>query len=224
MISIIKKILEYRAAHPTVDGGLTWVETNFGTRFACTVTINETSHFFGGNTVTFLKKKDAKQHAAKKTIDWLIENGYMPADGSVKFPKPAPLVNPPKARGAVTFAGQVPELCTRLGFSIPTYEIVKVSEEASFYSGYAHFNGDPRIDGKVGEFRNVYGKKQAKERCAEEVLLFLKDIERQTIEAKEGESNKRNRVLGSSEAREIGKTMKQTVEEVSVSEAATVAE
>ncbi|KAK3296047.1 uncharacterized protein B0H64DRAFT_460935 [Chaetomium fimeti] len=38
---------------------------------------------------SFSRKKDAKQYAAKCCIEWLMNGGYMPTDGtSVEFPKP----------------------------------------------------------------------------------------------------------------------------------------
>ena len=62
---------------------------------------------------------------------------------------------------------------------MPKYEITRVSEQAPLYSGYAHFNGDPRIEGKVGEVKDIFGQKNAKEMIAETLYAFLKDIERQ---------------------------------------------
>ena len=84
----------------------------------------------------------------------------------------------PKAKAS----GQIPGLCMRLGFNTPTYKITKDSENTPLWSGYAHFNGDPRIEGKIGQIRSVFGKDNAKEQIATEVLSFLKDIERQRME------------------------------------------
>jgi len=116
----------------------------------------------------------------------------MPPDGSVRWPKPTPLppskVIGPKipsaaqstvTKGKNTFTAQIPPLAHRLGFSPPTYEINRISEEAPFYNGHAHWPNDPRISGKVGEVTNVYGQKNAKEMIAQEVFAFLTDIERQ---------------------------------------------
>jgi hypothetical protein len=69
----------------------------------------------------------------------------------------------------------------RLGFTTPKYEITKVSEDAPLYSGYAHFNGDPRIEGKIGEVDGIFGQKNTKEMIAETLYSFLKDIERQRM-------------------------------------------
>jgi hypothetical protein len=168
-------------------------------RFSCTTVLVESSQPFG-DTVSFTKKKDAKQYASKKAIDWLIENNFMPPNG-VKFPSQT-FANPEVTSSKVTnttiveikeittespvqtpkgtsFASKIPELCTRLGFTVPKYEITRVSEQAPLYSGYAHFNGDPRIEGKVGEVKDIFGQKNAKEMIAETLHAFLKDIERQ---------------------------------------------
>lgn len=195
--------------------GLKYIDSVIGaapSRFSCLAVLTESSRPFG-DTVSFSKKKDAKQYASKKAVDWLIENNFMPSVG-VKFPKPIPVkqtaaihkVTTPQATKvpvvrikeiipqspaptpkstskSSSFAGQIPDLCTRLGFTVPTYEITKVSENASLYSGFAHFNGDPRIEGKVGEVSGVYGQKNAKEMIAEELYSFLKDIERQRMDA-----------------------------------------
>lgn len=56
-----------------------------------------------------------------------------------------------------------------------------MTEGIPIYHGYADFGSDPWIVGKVGEFRDIYGKKKAKEVCAKIVWLFLKDIERQRV-------------------------------------------
>lgn len=174
-------------------------------RFKCTVVISESSQHFGG-TISFSKKKDAKRHASKQAVDWLIENKFMPTDGSVKFaklpPPPVtktigpiqPATSSPNAspKPAISYAGQVPELCVRLGFNMPTYRITKHKETSAFWDGYAYFGGDPRIEGKVGEVKNVFGKGNAKEQIAMEVLSFLRNIERQRMEI-DDEERKRKR-------------------------------
>ena len=104
--------------------------------------------------ISFSNKKYAKQFAAKKAIDWLIENRCMPRDVSVKFPK-APQPPPPakilptasqsESRSATTYAAQVPDLCHQLGFNVPKYEIHPVMENTSLYDAYADFGVDGAI-------------------------------------------------------------------------------
>ncbi len=150
----------------------------------------------------------------------------MPADGSVKFSKAPPppiiksfgsvqpvtsaLTGNPKPVPPSSSAGQVPEMCSRLGFILPTYELTKDSEIAAFWSGYAHFRGDPRVEGKIGKVKGVFGKNNAKEQIAMEVLSFLKDIERQRMKManktdeleEEGRKRKRDSVSSSKEISE----------------------
>lgn len=70
----------------------------------------------------------------------------------------------------------------KLGFNIPTYKPKQPIPAAPYYDMYADFGGDPRIEGKIGEVFNIYGQKNAKEKCAQEVLSFLRDIEKQRKE------------------------------------------
>ena len=164
-------------------------------KFICTAKISESPDSFplGDTTVSFSRKKDAKQYVSKKAIDWLIANNFMPSDGSVKFPKVSKSASPPAmerttsakgggSEGELSIVSQVPILCGRLGFGHPTY-VLDAAPGTALYSGYAHFGGDPRIEGKIGPFSNIFGRKSAKEKCAQEVLVFLKDIEKQRIES-----------------------------------------
>ena len=134
----------------------------------------------------------------------------MPADGSVKFPKlvvqPTPKVIGPqvpktsatKTPKGPTFASQIPDMCFKLGFNQPKYEIEKTCENPALYKGYAHFQDDPRVeDSRIGEVVDVFGKTKVKEAIAEEVLAFLKDIERQRLELNGEDDRKRKRSVDS---------------------------
>lgn len=46
------------------------------------------------------------------------------------------------------------------------------------WSGYAVFPLNAEIEGRVGEFRDELGKKNAKEVCARRVLEFLEEFKR----------------------------------------------
>lgn len=161
-------------------------------RFSCTVLISENPQVFEDD-VTFTSKKYAKQYIAMKTVDWLIANRLMPADGSARFPKakqhsvqaaPSTPIAPPARSGSnsppgtppTSYPSLIPHLCHKLGISPPKY--VFVQEFPPLTDAYADFGGDPTVNGKVGEVNNVYGKKNAKEQCAAIVYKFLKDIER----------------------------------------------
>ncbi len=182
------------------DGGLRYIDASnhdkHFPRFSCKVLIYENPQAFEDN-ITFTSKKSAKQYIAKKTVDWLIANKFMPADGSARFPKvrqpniqadPSPTTGSsarsssrsPPGTPPISYTSLIPELCIRLGFSPPKY--VTNLENSPFTDMYADFGGDPSVNGKVGEVKNVFGRKNAKQQCAALVYKFLKDIERQRQE------------------------------------------
>lgn len=137
----------------------------------------------------------------------------MPSYASIKFPKvpqpqptkaprtpQPPQPQPPQQNAAasgtptkIKFTSQVPDLCNKLGFDVPRYELTKVTENAALWDGYAHFAGDPRIDGPVGVVKGVFGQKNAKEAIAQELVSFLKSIERHRVEQQEADDKKRKR-------------------------------
>lgn len=187
-------MIEYRQAHPVPGATTRYSDESSGAfitpRARSFVTIAESSEQFGG--VWFSNKKSAQQYAAKKAIDWLVANAKMPADGTVSFPK-GPVVavqqnvdvdmddTAPAAAGE-SYASLVPDLAHKLGFNVPRYEIVAQTPGVPLYNAWAEF-GDARIQGRVGENRNVHGKKNARDHVAKEVYTFLKDIERQRLAA-----------------------------------------
>ncbi|KAB8297181.1 hypothetical protein EYC80_002559 [Monilinia laxa] len=205
-INWIGRLLEYHQGKG-INPGPVYTEIRISEqRFACSVTIKENLEPIS-SLASFSRKKDAKQFISKLAIDWLISKSLMPSTGAVKFPK-APIApqtpEPKKARAPTSpqaaatspttsprerstsptsYPGLIPDLCHTLGFNIPTYKIVPMVEGIPIYQGYADFGSDPRIFGKVGEFRDIHGRKRAKEVCAKVVWSFLKDIERQRLES-----------------------------------------
>ncbi|KAH8801139.1 hypothetical protein F5882DRAFT_167609 [Hyaloscypha sp. PMI_1271] len=88
----IGKLLEYRQAHPArlISGalprnqGIEYKEVPINSsiiRFAFAVEFAESPQQFGGANLSFSNKKDAKQWAAKKALDWLIGNNCMASTG-----------------------------------------------------------------------------------------------------------------------------------------------
>lgn len=66
------------------------------------------------------------------------------------------------------------DLCPILGLTAPTYRIVASSPTTpNLLTGAAYFGGNPLFPGPVGEVRNVFGKKSAKEECARGVWQVL---------------------------------------------------
>ncbi|KAL9641276.1 MAG: hypothetical protein Q9204_000125 [Flavoplaca sp. TL-2023a] len=76
---------------------------------------------------------------------------------------------------------QVNDLAPLLSLTTPVYRFTPASAAApNMFSGAAYFSGDalhyPSLKGEVGEVRNVYGKKNAKEECARGVWEALKGV------------------------------------------------
>ena len=62
-----------------------------------------------------------------------------------------------------------------MGLSPPEYRLSPDPKFEAMYSGAAYFK-DPIIPNEpIGDVRNVYGKKKAKEEIAKAVLAFLKE-------------------------------------------------
>ncbi|KAF4545638.1 putative double-stranded rna-binding protein [Lasiodiplodia theobromae] len=80
---------------------------------------------------------------------------------------------------------QVMILCSKLGCAQPIYKILPDPRVPSMWSGAAYFPHDPAVGSvqPVGEVRNVYGKKKAREEVAKKVLKHLKAMqaERQKV-------------------------------------------
>lgn len=107
----------------------------------------------------------------------------MPSIDSVSFPKQYQVAPQAKA-GSITSTAQmspgaeIAQICFDLRMGLPKYVMKNEPVRSALWSGYAHFPSSPLIDGPVGEFRNVFGKNNAKRDCQAEVLKFLKDIKR----------------------------------------------
>lgn len=110
----------------------------------------------------------------------------MPSVDSVAFPKGHSGASlQPGAPGAaaapaadVSVGEKVVQLALELLFNPPAYVMAADPAAPMLWSGYAHFPGDPRVDGRVGEFSNVFGKKNAKDACAVQVVEFLQGVKR----------------------------------------------
>lgn len=65
-------------------------------------------------------------------------------------------------------------LCPILGLNQPIYRFAPSSPATpNLLSGAAYFNGEPLFPGPIGEVRNVFGKKGAKEESARGVWQVL---------------------------------------------------
>lgn len=193
-------------------GDATYTFFSLGSLFAAEVTLPlRPDHPFGSRTRAFPSKKAAKSHAAKEAVLWLRDQGHftLTPDGTLvaSASKQAKKAKGKDAivveesgngggggggGGSASFAAQVASLATRLGMQAPTYRFVPSAQAPSIYSGAAYFEeqcgarsvggADEQLDGPIGEVRNVFGKKNAKEECAKKVLEVLKEIAAKRVE------------------------------------------
>jgi len=71
----------------------------------------------------------------------------------------------------------VEDLCPLLGLTSPQYTLAPASALApNMLSGYASWPNEPGMPKEIGEVRNIFGKKNAKEEIAKEVWVVLKEL------------------------------------------------
>ncbi|KAI1768838.1 hypothetical protein GGR53DRAFT_475954 [Hypoxylon sp. FL1150] len=173
-------------------------------RWYCQVQIDEHPVAFphpGNGTIPcFARKKDAKRYAAKCAVEWLRANGYMRQGSSSVVASPqvqnrpvtpqlsperkkqklsAPSPEQSKSPAAKSDAIQeAQQLCARLGSpDKPGYILIESSEQPGFFSGYPVMGIlGSAIPKGVGHVKEVLGKRQAKEKMAEELLVHLRGI------------------------------------------------
>lgn len=75
-----------------------------------------------------------------------------------------------------TFLITSSDLSAVLGLGAPFYQLTSKPDAPAIFSGAAHFTSSPLFPKPLGEVRNVYGKKNAKEECARSVLDILEDL------------------------------------------------
>ncbi|TQS34969.1 hypothetical protein Golomagni_04627 [Golovinomyces magnicellulatus] len=145
-------------------------------RYSCSVKILENPSILcnESNPTTFTGKKPAKQYAAKKAIDWLIQHNFLPADGSEDLINPVNTDLQSNSSGG-SYAGRVPSLCRLLGLSCPRYIIEPVFPGGAIYNATVDFGGDPRVN-NLDKVMNVYGRKNAKEEIARLVFERLSEM------------------------------------------------
>ena len=158
-----------------------------GRVFACTCVIaSHPAHTFGTKTEGFPSKKQARNNAAAKAVQFLISEGKLNADGSTLARKRVKMCDwvssvqlHPEGKGLniskeSSFAQKVNDICPLLGFSAPQYHLTPVSLNApNILSGYASFFNNPHLPGPIGHVSNIFGKKAAKEEVAKGVWEVL---------------------------------------------------
>ncbi|KAH8910144.1 hypothetical protein BR93DRAFT_935799 [Coniochaeta sp. PMI_546] len=147
---------------------------------------------------SFSRIKDAKKYAAQTCVSWLVAEGHL-----VPSPETGDLAPPsalsPRRRGVPTASGagtldvrddsipatqRVAELCRKLGFQAPSYELVAGAGTAGGVAGSGVWDGEAdfgrdafRVPEGIGRVQGVYGRKRAREAVAEKVLGYLLEVE-----------------------------------------------
>ena len=113
-----------------------------------------------------------------------MEKGELTPDGCPKARKKAKLGAAVTIKGlglevkrGSTYTQKVNESYNLLGLQAPQYVLVAVSDVTpSIFSGHALFPNEPGLPKEVGEVRNVFGKKNAKEEIAKGVWEVLQKL------------------------------------------------
>ena len=153
---------------------------------------------FGSPTGAFASKKAAQGGAARKAVEALMAEGRIGEDGVTtagvrggrKKSKGnggsgdgggggGPCVRLTEAGLVVSksgsFAQRVNDMAPLMGLPAPQYHTEPASAAApNLLNGYATFNGVPALQGPVGQARNVYGKRNAREEVAKGVWEVLR--------------------------------------------------
>lgn len=187
-------LLEYHNATDPLhtQPGPVYTEYGLGLHFAATCTIPSSPSPFGSTTLPFPSKKAAIKNAAKEAVQHLISIGELEPNGSPKVRRKAKAGNGAptvrvEAKGVevkrdATYAARVNDLAPLLSLPPPLYRLYPASPAApNLLSGAAHFTGmdaayHPLLKEPVGEVRNVFGKKNAKEECARGVWDVLRKV------------------------------------------------
>lgn len=161
-------------------GGPVYTEYSIGSCFACTCTIPARSDPFGSVSGPFPNKKAARASAAMEAMEFLIEQGQANSEGkNVRVAKQSKeKIEAIRASNVSSYAQKVNDLCPLLGLPLPLYRFGPSPDApvGNILSGAAYFPDNALLSGPVGEFRNLFGKKKAKDECAREVYRVLMKI------------------------------------------------
>ncbi|KAF1851300.1 uncharacterized protein K460DRAFT_373336 [Cucurbitaria berberidis CBS 394.84] len=181
----------------------TYTDYRAGSRFACLVTIDGHANPFGSLDSLHSSKKAARQEAARHAVAYFQAQGQWPEDstsvGGIKKKKAQPALtesatistSTPSAEtrklsttstastsiaNNVSYAQQVAHLAVTLSLSTPEWCFNPHPVDKEFHTVSCFFrNGGPH-EGPIGEVRNIFGKKKAKEECARLTLEYLNGV------------------------------------------------
>ncbi|KAF2107609.1 hypothetical protein BDV96DRAFT_505972 [Lophiotrema nucula] len=186
----IGQLLEFQRSTNSTQP--TYQDYGLGTKFACVVTIEGVPETFGSINDLFTSKKLARQNAAKCAVEHFKSTGAWPESftdvGGIKKKKKVQ----PSEPGAISLDGipigpspaqKVAPLAAELGLGTPQweYETATHPQATGMTTVACHFrNGGPHA-GPIGEVRNVFGRKRAKDECARLVVEYLEQLKDQRL-------------------------------------------
>ncbi|RYN46231.1 hypothetical protein AA0114_g8386 [Alternaria tenuissima] len=196
----VGQILEFQRA--TDSPQPTYTDYQSGQRFACILTIEGLDMEFGSINNLFSSKKAARRDAARRAVEYFKSIGTWPEDvtlvGGIKKKKAQPSIpdmvsisepdlvpslasTSTASPGTKSYAQQVASLAVILALPTPEWQYTSHPEDPNFHTVTCFFRGAGPHEGPIGEVRNIYGKKKAKEECARLTLEYLKDVREKRV-------------------------------------------
>ncbi|KAL1795158.1 hypothetical protein ACET3X_006974 [Alternaria dauci] len=196
----IGQILEFQRA--TNAPQPTYTDYQSGQRFACILTIEGLDKEFGSTDKLFSSKKAARRDAARHAVEYFKSIGTWPEEvnlvGGIKKKKVQPSmpemvsISEPDRDSALastsaaspsakSYAQQVASLAVILALPTPEWQYTSHPEDPNFHTVTCFFRGAGPHEGPIGEVRNIYGKKKAKEECARLTLEYLKEVREKRV-------------------------------------------
>jgi hypothetical protein len=144
-----------------------------------------------------MAKKAARQDAARHAVEYFRAQGHWPENlsdvGGIRKKQKAQLHQPElvsstsvstdsrhtsiaSSTPGTSYAQQAARLAVVLSLPTPEWRYTPSLLDRDFYTVQCFFNGAGPHQGPVGEVRNVFGKKKAKEECARLTLDYLREV------------------------------------------------
>lgn len=177
-----------------------YTDYQLGARWACLMEIEGHDQPFSSLDALFGSKKAARQHAAGCAVAHFKAQNLWPEDftdvGGIKKRK-AVAANPPTpspiarkvstastaTTGSASATSQVAALAHLLNLNTPEYRFSYENPSVpDLHIVSCYFKNGGAHEGPIGEVRNVFGKKKAKEECARLALQYLSEVKRQREE------------------------------------------
>ncbi|KAF1944673.1 hypothetical protein EJ02DRAFT_340315 [Clathrospora elynae] len=199
----VGQLLEFQRS--TASPQPTYNDYQSGTRFACLITIDGHAREFGSLDSMSSSKKAARQEAARCAVEYFKSQGVWPEDvasvGGIKKKKAAqqpssiPEMDPASTPGKfptvasistsspnnMSNAQQVASLAAVLSLPTPEWRFTPHPSDKDFHSVSCFFKGGGLHEGPIGEVRNIFGKKKAKEECARLTLHYLNEVRERRV-------------------------------------------